>query len=90
MEMSPVEIRQSGQSGFEAELRGDAPMSGDRVYWVGPTEAEARANLTAALGDLQRNIADFVRNEVAQSVGSGHLLGPRADPNFGSCAISTQ
>jgi hypothetical protein len=48
MEMSPVEIRQSARSGFEAELRGDAPLSGEHGYWVsvvgwGPTEAQALA-----------------------------------------------
>lgn len=63
MEMSLVEIRQSG-NGFEAELRGDAPLSGDHGYWVsavgwGQTEAEARASLASALRNLQQNVSHF-------------------------------
>jgi len=63
MEMSAVVIRQTDR-GYEAALRGDAPLSGDHGYWVsvigwGQSEAEARASLAAALDNLRRNAGDF-------------------------------
>ena len=64
MEMSEVEIWEPDEGGFEAELHGDAPVSGDAGYSVsvagwGPTEADALANLAAALDNLRRHVGDF-------------------------------
>jgi hypothetical protein len=59
MEISDVEIRRTERGGFEAEKRGDFLNSGDDGYFVsvvgwGPTEDAARANLKAALDEIQR------------------------------------
>lgn len=57
MEWSKAEIRQTERGVFEAELRGDHLISGDKGYWVtitgwGATEESARESLKAALVDL--------------------------------------
>lgn len=58
MQWSQIETRETEQSGFEAELRGDKLMSGDNGCWIsivgwGATEAQARENLRAALADFK-------------------------------------
>lgn len=59
MSWSPIEIRETPDGSFEAEIRGDTLISGDNGYWVqvtgwGPDEATARANLKAAVGEAQK------------------------------------
>lgn len=58
MAWSEIDIRKTEQSGFEAELRWDRLISGDRGCWVsvigwGVTEQKSREGLATALDSLQ-------------------------------------
>jgi len=69
LELSPVQVRPASVGdGYEAELRADRLNSGDGGYWIsvvgwGSTEAEARASLEVALGNLIRDAEDLIARE---------------------------
>ena len=65
MELSAVEVKPGIGSSVQAELRADAPW-GDRGHWIivggwGGTEAEARAQIDAALQALGLDVEKIAR-----------------------------